>query len=167
MIDTAGERAGVGAVEQRGIELGQERAARADVVVRVLGPDDAPVAGARELAVASKLDLGWTPALPVLSTSAVTGAGIDDLRRAIIARVGLADDVEAGSAVVLTERQRAAAAAAASGFSAALVALDAGSPLEVVALEGRAGANALAALEGTDVGEDVLDQLFARFCIGK
>jgi tRNA modification GTPase len=97
----------------------------------------------------------------------VTGEGIDALRAAIVAEVGLADDAEAGSAVLLTERQRAAAAQARTSFSAARAGLAADAPLEVVALEVRTGATALAALEGEQVGEEVLDALFRRFCIGK
>jgi tRNA U34 5-carboxymethylaminomethyl modifying GTPase MnmE/TrmE len=82
----------------------------------------------------------------LLRSSAITGEGIAELRRAIIARLGLADDAEAGSAVILTERQRAAAAAAAVAFDAAVSALAAHAALEVVALEARAGAAALATL---------------------
>jgi tRNA modification GTPase len=168
LVDTAGERSGAAAVEQRGIELGRRRAAASDVVVRVVGPGDpVPSPGPRELAVASKVDQGWAPAPGLVRTSALRGEGIAALREAIIARVGLADDAEAGSPVLLTERQRAAAAAAGAGFTAAREALGAGRPLEVVALETRTGAGALAALEGEQVGEEVLDQLFARFCIGK
>jgi tRNA modification GTPase len=167
IIDTAGERDDVGAVERRGIELGKQRAESADVIVRVIAPESSGHAGARDLLVASKVDLGWSPAAGALPTSAVTGEGIDELRGMILANVGLADDVEAGSAVVLTERQRAAAANAVAGFDAAVAALDGGMPVEVVALETRSGANALAAIEGDEVGEDVLDALFAKFCIGK
>jgi tRNA U34 5-carboxymethylaminomethyl modifying GTPase MnmE/TrmE len=38
---------------------------------------------------------------------------------------------------------------------------------EVVALELRQAAAALAQLRGTEVGDRVLDEVFARFCIGK
>lgn len=173
LVDTAGERDAAAEVERRGIDLGRERAASADVSVRVIGPDasepaPAPRAsGARELRVASKIDLGWNAPAGVLATSSVTGAGIDALRAAIVAEVGLADDAEAGSAVLLTERQRAAAAAARTGFAAARTGLASGAPLEVVAYDARSGATALASLEGEQVGEDVLDALFRRFCIGK
>ena len=173
LVDTAGERDAAAEVERRGIDLGRARAAAADLRLRVVGPDDegtarAPGAeGVRELRVASKVDLGWAPPPTLLPTSAVTGSGVEALRAAIIAEVGLADDAEAGSAVLLTERQRAAAAAARTAFDAARTGLASGAPLEVVALDARSGATALAALEGEAVGEEVLDALFRRFCIGK
>ncbi len=168
VVDTAGERSGAGTVEQRGFELGRTRAADADVVVHVVGPHDPmPTPTPKLVLVASKSDLRWNPPTPALRTSAVSGEGIDALRRRIIEQVGLADDVEAGSAVLLTERQRAAAASARARFEAAHACVVAGAPLEIVALEARAGADVLATLEGDRVGEAVLDQLFARFCIGK
>ena len=40
-------------------------------------------------------------------------------------------------------------------------------PPEVVAVELRQATQALAQLRGVEVGERVLDELFARFCIGK
>jgi tRNA modification GTPase len=40
-------------------------------------------------------------------------------------------------------------------------------PAELVAVDAREGLAALASLTGEDAGEDVLDALFARFCIGK
>jgi len=194
LVDTAGERDAAAEVERRGIDLGRERAAAADLRLRVIGPGDdvasssgggggddvasssgggggddvaSSSGGGGELRVASKTDLGWSPSAELLATSAVSGAGIETLRAAIVAAVGLADDVEAGSAVLLTERQRAAAAAARASFATARTGFAAGAPLEVVALDVRAGATALASLEGDQVGEDVLDALFRRFCIGK
>lgn len=170
LVDTAGERVAAADVERRGIDLGRARAASADVRLRVIGPGDAIPAtspGQRELRVASKSDLGWSPPAALLRTSALTGDGIERLRAAIIEEVGLADDAEAGSSVLLTERQRAAAAQARSSFATARDGLLDDGPLEVVALETRAGAAALAALEGEQVGEEVLDALFRRFCIGK
>lgn len=170
LVDTAGLRDEGGALEQAGRELGRRRAAAADVVLAVVAPgeivDPATWADARTLVVASKVDLGGEATAGALATSAVTGAGLAELRRAVLARVGVVDDVEAGGAVVLGERQRAAAAAAAARFAAA-AALDVGAAGEVRALELRAGLGALASLAGERAGEDVLDALFSRFCIGK
>jgi tRNA modification GTPase len=173
LVDTAGERDAAAEVERRGIDLGRARASSADLRLRVIGPGDelgdaaAEGSRVREVRVASKVDLSWSPPPGLLHSSAVTREGIDALRAAIVAEVGLADDAEAGSAVLLTERQRSAAAAARTGFGTARNGLAAGAPLEVVAFDARSGANALAALAGEEVGEDVLDALFRRFCIGK
>ncbi len=169
LVDTAGLRDEGGALERAGRELGQRRAAEADVVLALVGPGEAETSAgddARTIVVASKVDLGGPVPAGALPTSAVTGLGLAALRRVVLARVGVVDDVEAGSAIVLSERQRSAAAEAAARFSAAAE-LPATAPAEVRALELRAGLAALAALVGERVGEDVLEALFARFCIGK
>lgn len=173
LIDTAGSRVGgaaAGSLEQRGIELGQRRVAEADVVVLVVAPDGGLDSGVlhdpRTIPVSSKADVGGTRA-GFLATSAKSGEGVEGLRDAILSRVGIVDDVEAGGRLVLTERQRAAAAEAVRGMEAAAAALARHELGELVALELREGAAALARLVGDQIGEDVLDQLFARFCIGK
>ncbi|MBK9035058.1 MAG: 50S ribosome-binding GTPase [Myxococcales bacterium] len=168
LIDTAGWRADAAGLEERGIALGRARADECDVVLELCGPGEAPRAlGPRALGVATKADLGGAAEPGWLVTSAVTGAGLAELRAEIVARAGLADDVEAGSAVLLTERQRAAAAEAERALTAAAGLLAGLRPLELVAVEARTGLAALAALGGEGIGEDVLDRLFARFCIGK
>jgi tRNA modification GTPase len=59
------------------------------------------------------------------------------------------------------------AAAARTGFAAALAAWRTQKVPEVVALELRQAVHALAELRGEEVGDRVLDEVFARFCIGK
>lgn len=176
VVHVVGPRDAEGSADVAGSSDRGGTRSRTDARVVVDSPEatDAPgdadassVAADRAIAVASKIDLGWHPPAGLLPTSAVRGDGIDALRAAILARAGLADDPEAGSAVLLTERQRDAAATAARGFRSAGELLASSSPLELVAVEARAGLTALAALAGERIGEDVLDALFARFCIGK
>jgi tRNA modification GTPase len=79
----------------------------------------------------------------------------------------VADREGAEHAVVTTARQHAMAAAARDAFAAGLALWRARRPLELVAVELRQGARALAQLRGVEVGDRVLDEVFARFCIGK
>ena len=168
LIDTAGWRGDAGDLEQRGIALGRARADEADVVVEMLAAGEPPRAlGPRAIGVASKVDLGGTVPVGWIGTSAVAGTGLAELRAAIVARAGWSDDSEAGSAVLLTARQRDAAERARQALAAAGAVIGAGRPLELAAVEARAGLAALAALAGEGVGDEVLDALFARFCIGK
>jgi tRNA modification GTPase len=170
LIDTAGLRATDDAVEQRGIALGEARVHAADVVVvvndRATPWDAGERYGGRAVVIRSKADLGDDPR-PVLATSAATGQGLDELRRQVLAVAGVADQEGSEQAFVTTARQRALAAAAADGFAAALASRAAERPPEVVAVELRDAATALAQLRGVEVGERVLDEVFARFCIGK
>ena len=170
LIDTAGLRATDDPVEQRGIALGEARVASADVVVVVNDGvatwDDGARYGDRAVLVRSKADLGGA-APPARATSAATGLGLDELRRDVLAVAGVADQEGSEQAFVTTARQQALAAAARDAFGAARTARTARRPPEIVAVELRSAAQALAQLRGVEVGERVLDEVFARFCIGK
>ncbi len=173
IIDTAGTRSTADAIEARGIELGEQRVASADVVVVVnddASPwDDGARYGERALVVRSKADLGGDlhATAGALATSATSGVGLDELKRRVLALAGVADREGSEDAFVTTARQQATAAAARDGFGAALSAWRARRVPEVVALEVRAALGALAQLRGVEVGDRVLDEVFARFCIGK
>ena len=170
LIDTAGTRETADATEARGIALGEARVEAADVVVVVNDGaarwDDGAKYGERAVVVRSKADLGGDSG-GALATSAATGAGLDELRRRALAIAGVAEREGREDAFVTTARQQAAAAAACEGFRAAIAGRAAHAVPEVVALEVRQGVQALAQLRGVEVGERVLDELFARFCIGK
>lgn len=173
IIDTAGTRSTADAIEARGIELGEQRVASADVVVVVnddVSPwDDGARYGERALVVRSKADLGGDlhATAGALATSATSGVGLDELKRRVLALAGVADREGSEDAFVTTARQQATAGAARDGFGAALSAWRARRVPEVVALEVRAALGALAQLRGVEVGDRVLDEVFARFCIGK
>ncbi|MDQ3366067.1 MAG: tRNA uridine-5-carboxymethylaminomethyl(34) synthesis GTPase MnmE [Myxococcota bacterium] len=170
LIDTAGHRATDDRIEQRGIALGEQRVATADVVVvindGVATWDDGSRYGARAVVVRSKSDLGGDPR-GAISTSSTTGDGLDELRRRVLAVGGVAEREGSEHAVVTTARQQALAGAARDAFAAAREVWIAKRPMEVVAVELRQAAQTLAQLRGVEVGDRVLDEVFARFCIGK
>ena len=170
LIDTAGLRETSDPVEAKGIALGEARVAGADVVIVVNDGASAWDAGERygerALAVRSKADLEGG-ARRGLETSATTGRGLDELKREVLARAGVADQEGGEHAFVTTARQHRMASTAAGAFAAAAAARGRGAVPEVVALEVRQGVQALAQLRGLEVGERVLDEVFARFCIGK
>ena len=170
LIDTAGRRDDAGTIERRGIELGEQRVATADVVVVVndgVAPwDDGARYEARAVVVRSKADLGGD-SRGAIATSATTGEGLDALRARVLAVAGVAEREGSEHAVVTTARQQALAAQARDAFAAALEVWRTKRPPEVVAVEIRSGTHTLAQLRGVEVGDRVLDEVFARFCIGK
>jgi tRNA modification GTPase len=170
LIDTAGLRETDDPVEQRGIALGEARVAAADVVVAIndgqAAWDDGARYGDRLVVVRSKADLGGD-ARDALSTSAATGQGLEALRSRVLAVAGVADQEGSEQAFVTTARQQALVAAARDAFGVARAAREERRPPEVVAVELRDAVRALAQLRGQEVGERVLDEVFARFCIGK
>ncbi|MGZ3438303.1 MAG: tRNA uridine-5-carboxymethylaminomethyl(34) synthesis GTPase MnmE [Polyangia bacterium] len=177
IVDTAGEREDPERLERRGLELGRARAARADLVLLVvdgaIGFGDVErqlwesIAGEKLIAW-NKRDLGRARALPagaiVVETAAPTGEGVAELGAAIARAV--AGEAEEGVAVV-SERQAQALADGAATLERAAAVLAAGEPAEVAAVDARRALDALGRVTGETVDAEVLDAIFARFCIGK
>jgi tRNA modification GTPase len=108
---------------------------------------------------------------PVCPVSAVTGEGVEDLRRVLSAAVGEAETTTLTEAVVLTERQAKGVSEANEAIQRALALADqAGETVDcadLLAFELREALDALGAVVGEVTTEDLLGQVFARFCIGK
>ena len=177
LVDTAGEREDPERLERRGLELGRARAARADLVVLVVdgavGFGDverrAWEAIAQEKLIAwNKRDLGPARELPegavVVETEAPRGEGVAALGAAIARAV--AGDVEEGVAVV-SARQAEALGDGAATLERAGELLGLGEPPELAAVDARKALDAMGRVTGETVDADVLDVIFARFCIGK
>ena len=178
LIDTAGDRTTENRVESQGIARGRERAAQADLQLRLHSVENAPQldesedGGGRGLDVFTKSDLlddeqRERLASDSLLTSVVTGDGLDALRRAILDRVcGVQAEGDDGH-VVTSERHRSLLQQSATALRRLEQGVGVGQPTEVLAIEARDATRALAELTGERVGEEVLDSLFRRFCIGK
>lgn len=163
LLDTAGLRVATNVVEAEGVRRAEAAAARADIVLRVVAPGI--TAGhalpAASLIVANKADLGTTDAAAI-SCSTVTGEGIGALRMRLAEAVAAQVRLD-GPPVLSRARHRAAMAQAASHLEAALAA-----PLAELRAESlRLAHLALARVSGVGDVEAILDEVFARFCIGK
>jgi tRNA modification GTPase len=178
LVDTAGLRESEDAVERLGVEVSHRYLDAADVVVfcadagRVLGEDErafldtisVPVLLAR-----TKADLGVTDTAPgEIALSAVTGHGIPALRRALAAQVfvGLAAGVDLGP-VVTRARHRDALQRAVGEMEGFRNARAAGVEAVAAATHLRAAVTALDDIIGAVTTDDVLDQVFSTFCVGK
>jgi len=129
-------------------------------------PAAAPAAGAR-IDVFNKVDLasGFAPPPgphPAVAVSAKTGAGLQDLRRAILETAGWKSH---GESVFLARERHLRALAAARGHLAAAAAQPA--QWEFLAEELRLAQRALCAITGEFSADDLLGEIFSRFCIGK
>ena len=181
-VDTAGVRDGAEAVEKLGIERTWAAVARADLVIRLWScrePDWAPPEHASRdvpcLEVWNKRDAVpdavWRaqlaarqqaePGRQVLAVSAQTGAGIEALVEAVLAALGWS----AGAAPDFLARERHVQALARAQHHLERAALETAE--ELVAEELRLAQRALDAILGEFVADDLLGEIFARFCIGK
>jgi tRNA modification GTPase len=157
LTDTAGLRETGDAIEAIGVARAEASIAEADIVLW-LGPSDAAPAGV--VRIHAKADLGPPGGEAELSTSVVTGDGLDALSRLLIARAGTLLPVQ--GEVALYARHRAAIAEAASALEEG-----ADADLLVAAEALRRARAALDRVTGKAGVEDMLDALFGRFCIGK
>ena len=105
-------------------------------------------------------------ATPAVWLSAKTGAGVDLLRRQILAIAGAHEDME--GAYLARERHLVALREAHDHLAAAAIQIGAAVPaLELFAEELREAQTALATITGEFTADDLLGQIFGRFCIGK
>jgi tRNA modification GTPase len=173
LIDTAGLRETPDLVEKLGVERTLEEVQRADLVLHVIDghePDEESPelpSNATMITIASKADLNIPiPKSARLSFSSKTGNGLQELMDAC--RDQLGGTFQETSGLVLTrKRQQVAVEHAADAVSEALEGLGGGQPTELVAVDIQEALDALGELIGATSIEDVLDHLFAEFCIGK
>lgn len=173
VMDTAGIREAPGAVEREGIRRSLARASDADLVLWLedvtVAATDVPAGladAARVMRVATKIDLAEAAAqprrVPSLAVSTRTGDGLATLLDAIGARVAGASREPA---LITRARHRTAIEVAAAAARRFLEGEQLESELRAEDL--RQAAHALAMLTGRVDVEEVLGEIFGRFCIGK
>jgi len=170
VVDTAGLRVSSDLVERLGIERAQRELEQADVVLAVFEAgkprDDLEnlPAGAARIEVHNKADLvpGFVAPAGALAVSAKTGAGLERLRKAILEAAGWTSTGE--SVFLARERHLRALERARDHLEAAA---RESRRWEFFAEELRLAHNALGAITGEFSADDLLGEIFARFCIGK
>ncbi|HEY2955633.1 MAG TPA: tRNA uridine-5-carboxymethylaminomethyl(34) synthesis GTPase MnmE [Candidatus Eisenbacteria bacterium] len=189
LSDTAGLRESGERVEAIGIARALASLEQCPLVLWVvdgsaaLAPEDRWIAerlrGKRVLVALNKRDLpARTGAADVaalldgepwrmVAVSAARGEGLEELRSSLADLLG-AGERHGGHAVSLGNLRHAEALARArEALARARAAGEGGAPGEIVALELREGLGAIGEVTGRTVGEDLLDRIFSRFCIGK
>jgi len=186
LADSAGVRDARGAVEVEGVRRARALAEQADLRLLVVDAADrgerwrdaAALARPGDLCLVNKRDLAPPPAgaeaiawagahgLAVLGVSATYGLGLAELHAALVARV--TEALAGGEFPAATrERHRRDLAAARGHLARAARALEAPVEIELAAEDVRLAARSLERIAGRVDAEDVLDRVFARFCIGK
>lgn len=175
LVDTAGLRDSTDPIEQEGMRRARAEAARADLILSVLGEDDAPACdevppGIDRMVIHNKIDLsGEAPRLQRvdgiehLYLSARSGTGMNLLRERLAAR--LVPAAEGG----FSARARHVEALQRAGreLREARAALAHRDAPELAAEHLRQVQNALGEITGAFGAEDLLGRIFANFCIGK
>jgi tRNA modification GTPase len=178
LVDTAGLGDAVDRIDALGQAMGRRYSAAADLVVlcddgidSVLQASPRSIeiqdADRRLLRVRTKADLGDRGGVG-LPVSALTGLGIDVLRRAIVERLFVGEAALADLGPALTrERHRVALGRAAEALAAAAAHLAPGGEAVLTAHHVQEAVRALDDLIGAVDVEEVLGRVFATFCVGK
>lgn len=164
LLDTAGLRDAEDEVERTGIERGLKRAAQADLRIWLCEGGEDPGRGFVEgdLIRRAKADIREGDEVAV---SGLTGVGVDRLVSEVTAILSAR---AAGVGIAMRERHRRAMIAASGHLEAAVDMLPfAGQRMELVAEELNIAIRAVSSIVGKVDVEDVLGEIFSRFCIGK
>jgi tRNA modification GTPase len=174
VTDTAGIREAQGAIEQEGIRRTLAHAREADLVLWLSDasvaavPAPAEVAGRGDkyfLPLATKIDIpGATSSGAMLGVSVKTGVGLPELTRRL-ADIASARTGDVSSPAITRERYRHQLMRCMHALQE-FMHLPSGEH-ELRAEDLRAAAHALGRITGRVDVEDVLGEIFARFCIGK
>jgi len=182
LTDTAGLRETESEIERQGVDRATALVERADLHLRVIDPgagftaDDLAtlqqLPPARTVVALNKIDLypaadrqRIPAAYRVVPVSALTGAGLPELRGALRETLGLAG--QGDSAVAVSTRHRDLLLRADAALAEAAQRTGATGDAVLIAQALREAAEALGSITGRNVGEDLLDRIFSRFCIGK
>ena len=170
LVDTAGLRESEERIERMGIEISKRYLDAADLILfcRDTEVDRLPDVGQKPVVeVVTKSDLSDRPTVRP-SVSVVTGEGLAELRRRLaevaFGRLLALGDVEP---VVTRARHRAALERAVLELDGFWGARESGVDAAAAATHLRAAVLALDDLIGAVTPEDILDRVFAAFCVGK
>ena len=179
VVDTAGLREATDEVEQIGVARTRASLGEADIALLVLdasaGETEEDTALREELAprphilVWNKWDLmpGQDPPAEGVVVSAATGWNLIALEDAL-AEAALGDRApETEGTFVTHARHRQALHSASAHLAEAQKTLEAALPADFVSVDVRGALDALGEITGETATEDVISEIFSRFCIGK
>lgn len=184
LVDTAGVRHTSDPVEAEGVRRARQKISGADLVLlvvdgsRPLGEEDRLAleicTNKRILLVVNKCDLPAPPlpspftALPAVSVSAHTGAGIDQLRAFVEEAFAAGSGAEGRESFLLSDRRhREALLRGRDALERFREGVSSGDSPEFLALELREALQSLGEITGETTPDEILERIFSRFCIGK
>ena len=182
-VDTAGLHDSSDEIEREGIKRSRDSASRSEIILHVLDASSPlPAADLRlieefqnrhRLFILNKADLppatmsGLPVECPVVKLSALTGAGIEDLKDTLKKMIWHSEISVEATEIMINSRHQEALNRSLKAAEAALGSLDQSAGLEITAMELRIAVNAVGEIVGKTSTEDVLDSIFSQFCIGK
>lgn len=179
LVDTAGIRKSNDLVESLGIQRSHEAVADADLTLLVMDLSEPLTAEDRTLltalderrpvVVGNKCDLSRQLGSDVetLPVSAVTGAGIHELRKAILHRLAPEGLAAPETGIITSVRHANLLRECSEALDNARRAVEFNIPHEMLLLDLYAALQPVDAITGATTADDILNRIFSTFCIGK
>jgi len=184
LFDTAGLRRGLGRVEKAGIDKTRQLVSSADLIIYLFDlsgkfyekPEILPATGQEMIVILNKVDLlkpkdvrlqKWMKQLgskfDLVPLSAKSGKGLRGLQTKIYEKAGAADLT---SSLVVTSHRHQIKIKSCLEHLRKVRQMDE-MPPEIISLELRQAADRIGEITGAVYTEEILDEIFANFCIGK
>ncbi len=189
LVDTAGIREADDLIEKIGIEKSYESVKQADLVLFVVDGSEPltgedrriaeGLAGEKTILLLNKKDLkeavteqdakALLPGAVIVKTSFAEGREADTkpVTEAIREKVLSGDVRQENSVVVTNARHEAALAKAAKSLEDAIRMTEAGEALDILEIDVRDCYESLGEILGETLKDDIIEEIFARFCLGK
>ncbi len=177
LVDTAGIRKTEDMVEQMGINRSKKAIDEAELVLLVLDQskaltdDDkellALTENKRRLIIGNKADLPQTMHMPSISVSALTKKGLSQLEEAILETLSLSDIESRNYNYLSNVRHIMKVKEAKESLQNVLVSIENDMPVDVYAIDLTQAWKSLGEILGEYYQDDLLNELFSKFCLGK
>ncbi len=184
LFDTAGIRSGAETIEEMGIKKAKEYLEKADLIFFVVDlsrdfeAEDQEILtliqDKKTVLVLNKSDLEQVAVLPEplhempqVVLSAKQKEGIDRLSEAVESMFSLGAITQKQDAAVINLRHKQAICEAEGYLLNAMETLEAGMPLDLMSVDLRGALEALGTITGQTVSDEIVDEIFSRFCLGK
>lgn len=187
LTDTAGIRDTEDTIEQIGIAKTKESFRQADLILMMLDVSEElsdedkyiieHIGDKRTILLANKIDLGakttmdeikqFLPGVRMIETSMVSDVGLEEIEDEIQKMVYSGKVSQGESLMVTNARHENLLREAEQALAEAAAMTRNGEPLELIEVEVRSGYDLLGEIIGETVAEDIINEVFARFCLGK
>ena len=185
--DAAGIRETSDIVESMGIERAKKNIDEADVVIMVCdaaSPIDEEdmeifriIGNKRSIFVFNKIDLGdiakegdlliFGGEMLFLKASIKNNTGVKDIEDAIAELVYSEKVKHKGDVVIVNARHKQALAETLKSLDDSILALNQGLPIDMISIDIREALDAMNTITGESAGDELIDRIFSKFCLGK
>ena len=184
IIDTAGIRKAKDEVEKIGIEKAKEMAEEADLIIAILDSSRSieaedkeileMIKGKKAIIVLNKVDIlkKEKPSVPdkehkIIAISAKEKIGIEELYQEMINLFSLNQIQVQDEALITNVRHKNAITEARKAIEKALETIQKGLPIDLIAIPVKEALEAIGEITGENASEAIIEEVFARFCLGK